>query len=481
MNNSFKDGAPVTPIDYNDLGLSITPCNGKQPIVKDWQLRGLQIEVWIEKYRNHNIGLLGKDNTNLDIDHSAIKKFIEVYLKTCGAIYGRESNPMSHYLFKGELPYKKYAMPAELEHYMKGSPHGVTLLEIRSGKDKQSIVPGSTVEGEKVIWQKFAGINPYPGNLEEDISIIVLSAALSILYPSTGSRDEYCTAIAGVLSQHTDWSEDNINNFIYNLAVRSGDDEANKRMAKGTNAKNTKTKNFGFPKLAEILDCSVKTVAEIFEWIGVKNSGSCFTALKVYESEPKYWKLKYKDTWITIMDSSILLSYTKVSILILENCYEVAPVVSPKDWKAVVADLLKNVEKVAVPIDASYYQNIGLSIIDMLSRQYVADDDKDNVFGGLSQWGVWLNKKNMCLYTKLDMITNTLNSKRISFERRKLVEHMQTHMGAEHCKVNVRGKDVRVWKFPEAILNQRNRQIDGLAEHVEKKYTEAVEKERNAF
>ena len=104
------------------------------------------------------------------------------------------------------------------------------------------------------VWDKFASINSYPGNLEEDISIIVLSTALSILYAPTGARDDYCTAIAGVLSQHTDWSEDNINNFIYNLAVRSGDDEANKRMAKGTNAKNTKTKNFGFPKLAEILD-----------------------------------------------------------------------------------------------------------------------------------------------------------------------------------------------------------------------------------
>ena len=36
------------------------------------------------------------------------------------------------------------------------------------------------------------------------------------------------------------------------------------------------------------------------------------------------------------MDSSMLLSYTKISILILENCYEVAPVINPKDWKEIV-------------------------------------------------------------------------------------------------------------------------------------------------
>jgi len=62
-----------------------------------------------------------------------------------------------------------------------------------------------------------------------------------------------------------------------------------------------------------------------------------------------------------------------------------------------------------------------------------------------------------------------------------LIEHMQSNMGAEHCKVNVRGKDIRVWKFPEDILNQRNRQTAGLAEHVEKKHTEANEKVKNAF
>ena len=144
------------------------------------------------------------------------------------------------------------------------------------------------------------------------------------------------------MSQGTDWSEDNINNFIYNLAVRSGDDEANKRMAKGTNAKNTKTKNLGFPKLAEILNCTVKTVAGLFEWVGVKDSGSLFTEIKVYETEPKYWQLKYKDNWLTIMDSSHLLSYTKIAVHIVENCYEIPPAINPKDWRVIIGDLLKN-------------------------------------------------------------------------------------------------------------------------------------------
>jgi len=475
MPNGFKDGAPTSPQDYSDLGLSITPCKDKTPVVKDWQLRGLQIEVWNHKYKGFNIGLLGKDNTNVDIDCSQIKKFIEVYLKSCGAVYGRESNPMSHYLFKGELPYKKYTMPKELEHYMKEFPHGVTLLEIRSGKDKQSIVPGSKIDGEDVIWHKFAGINSYAGNLEEDISIIVLSTALSILYASKGDRDDYCTAIAGVLSQHTDWDENNINNFVYNLAVRSGDDEANKRMAKGTNAKNPKTKNFGFPKLAEILKCSTKTVTSLFEWVGVKDSGSLFTDLKVYETDPKYWQLKYKGTWITIMDSSILLAYTKMSILILEKCYEIAPVVTPKEWKSIVADLLKNVVKIDAPQEASYYGNIGLEFLKFLDRF------KSNDKWHLSSSGTWLNTEDKHVYFRLDDLTNALNQKRISYELRKLTHYLREEYGAVPHKMMIEKKEIRVWKVHSDQLNKLNKQSKGMAEVVRKTMDENYEKSRNLF
>ena len=476
---TFNNGAPTTYDEWCDLGYDITPCVDKRPIVQGWVDKKVVKKIWEHnKYTTHQIGLKLKGKTDVDIDCHVAKKFIEVYFKSCGAIYGRESNPRSHYLFDGETPYKKYTMPKELEHYMKDYPHGVTLLEIRSGRDKQSIVPGSKINGEDVVWDKFASINSYPGNLEEDISIIVLSTALSILYAPTGARDDYCTAIAGVLSQHTDWSEDNINNFIYNLAVRSGDDEANKRMAKGTNAKNPKTKNLGFPKLAEILNCTVKTVASLFEWVGVKDSGSCFTALKVYESEPKYWKLKYKDTWITIMDSAMLLSYTKLSILILENCYEVAPVVAPKDWKGIIADLLKDVEKVEVPIDASYYQSIGLQIIEYFNRN---DNQFDKDMGIGHGMGVWHNKEDDCLYTKLETITALLVRKHVSFERRKLVEHMQTHMGAVPVKINVHTKDVRLWKFSREILKLRNADETGVAKAVRKTMDEHHEKFKNAF
>ena len=95
-------------------------------------------------------------------------------------------------------------------------------------------------------------------------------AALSILYGGQGKRDQYCTAIAGVLSTHTDWSEKDISEFIYNIAVESNDEEAEKRKSKGTSIKKARRK-LGIPTLAEIVGCSQKTIAELFRWVGVNH------------------------------------------------------------------------------------------------------------------------------------------------------------------------------------------------------------------
>ena len=74
---------------------------------------------------------------------------------------------------------------------------------------------------------------------------------------ATGQRDDYCTAIAGVLLKHTEWSAEYIDDFIYKIAVAAKDEECDKRKGKGTSHKKANRK-FGIPKLAEIVGCSTK-------------------------------------------------------------------------------------------------------------------------------------------------------------------------------------------------------------------------------
>ena len=101
-----------------------------------------------------------------------------------------------------------------------------------------------------------------------DLRKVALSTALCILYAPQGQRDAFCTAVAGVLIKHTKWTDEEIDEFVYNLALLSDDNEAEDRAEKGTSGRKA-NKNYGMFKLAEIIGCSTKAVAEIFSWIGI--------------------------------------------------------------------------------------------------------------------------------------------------------------------------------------------------------------------
>jgi hypothetical protein len=93
------------------------------------------------------------------------------------------------------------------------------------------------------------------------------------LYAGKGQRDAFCTAVAGVLITKTQWSEQEINEFIYEVAIAANDEESNKRDNKGTTVKKAQRK-FGMPKLAEIVGCETRTIATLFSWIGIKEAAS---------------------------------------------------------------------------------------------------------------------------------------------------------------------------------------------------------------
>ena len=149
-----------TAAEYLDKKLPIIPCgnwiknkktgtteyNSKAPRVKAWQKTDFKIEDFKPE---DNIGLKLKNFSDVDIDNPACLPFIEKYIEPCAAIFGRDKQIPGHHLFKGSSKHKKYVMPAAFESYFINNPHGATLIECRSGEDKQTIVPGSFVDGTK--------------------------------------------------------------------------------------------------------------------------------------------------------------------------------------------------------------------------------------------------------------------------------------------------------------------------------------------
>ena len=63
------------------------------------------------------MGLRLDQDVDFDIDNDLTKRFIDKYVKFTGAVYGRPTNPKSHYWWKGQLPKKQFVLSKELEKY----------------------------------------------------------------------------------------------------------------------------------------------------------------------------------------------------------------------------------------------------------------------------------------------------------------------------------------------------------------------------
>ena len=453
--NNFTDGAPRLPQEWEDLGYKVIPCNTEGvPILSGWKEN---FKTKPSDFKSRVFGVRLDKLVDLDIDNPIMQKFLGAII--CGAKFGRKSNPLSHLLFEGVTEYEQIKVPVAFEKYFKNFPHGRVLLDIRHGNDHFTYVPNGlrphkkNAGAEVLDWLNFTGFQKYDTRTNALMKEICLKTALSIMFPASGQRNKYVTSIAGILAKHTDWVDERINQFCFDLAFKSGHENPTEFSNAGTNARNEKTKTFGIPKLAEILEVTPSDISKLFAWVGVKDASSMFTELKVYNTDPKQWKLKFKDWWIDIWDTSILLSYTKIKILILENCMVEPPEIKPNDWKVIRTQLLANVKKEEAPPESSYYGMIGGIITNFFkTRAHFDNGEEDARFNLATPRGIAFYKG--YYWFKLDAIVSELKRKQQSFEIRKLTNYLRTEFGAEPTKITIDKKELRVWKFPKENLDR---------------------------
>ena len=162
---------------------------------------------------------------------------------------------------------------------------------------------------------------------------------------------------------------------------------------------------------------------------------------------PKYWELKYKDHWLRIMDTSILMSYGKLSVLIEENCFETAPEITPKEWKEIRQGLYKKVQKIDVPYEQSFFGVVANHFVYFCTFNRQWADDKKFLFdkhGG----GCWYDQENKQYVFKLEAFTDRLRRARISFEQRQLTAMLRDKFDARTSKLTLDKKEIRVWAVP---------------------------------
>lgn len=148
--NQPLDGA----LDLAHRGFSVIPVPFKEkgPRIKAWQTLRLSADD-LPRYFNGrpmNMGIMtGEPSGNLvdiDLDCPEAVKLASRYLPPTGAIFGRESNPRSHWL---------YRVKTDIDTTRHKDPHdGTTIIEIR-GIGAQTVAPGSVhPSGEAVRWDE---------------------------------------------------------------------------------------------------------------------------------------------------------------------------------------------------------------------------------------------------------------------------------------------------------------------------------------
>lgn len=209
-------GFPVIPVPYGT----------KAPVIKDWPNVMVTPENVAQYFTDQpqNIAvILGKEKSmlvDLDIDHPQARHFANWYAPKTGYVYGRASNPGSHWLYTS----LDEAGTAKFDH-----PELGMLLELR-GKGCASILPGSGhPSGEKYT----AETEQQPAaiaykEIYKAAALVAACTLMTLRWPAKGARQNAALAFAGMLCK-AGYTAEQVCSAVYYTAEYANDEEATKR------------------------------------------------------------------------------------------------------------------------------------------------------------------------------------------------------------------------------------------------------------
>ncbi len=199
---------------------------GKAPTLRDWPNRRIdkdQIEDYFPGPENVGI-VLGKASSGLvdiDLDDPQAVAIADYFLPDTEMIHGRKSNPACHYWYRiGNAPPPQKYMDVD----------GTCLLELRSTGQQTLVPPSIHPSGEQLRWKKKGRPKKVKADKLLRASALLAAATLLVLhYPKTGSRNDFCLALAGALLK-SGWSRQRASDFIDIIAREAKDEEWRSRV-----------------------------------------------------------------------------------------------------------------------------------------------------------------------------------------------------------------------------------------------------------
>ena len=257
------------------------PSKTKRPILDNWQKLEITAETASQYFTDQaqNIGVLLGDrygSTDIDCDCPEAITAARHLLPETGLIFGRQSKPSSHYLYRSDPPIRTQQFHDPLDH--------ATLIELRGLSSDgsiglQTVVPPSIHEtGEPVRFVQ--GFDRTPANVDADVLVsavrmVAAAALLSRHWPTEGSRHHAFLALAGVLAR-AGWNVEDARGFhrvLYqclwpvNPELDTADTEVQSTFEKHAGGGEIT----GIPTLVGVID--KKVVDTALRWLGVERTG----------------------------------------------------------------------------------------------------------------------------------------------------------------------------------------------------------------
>jgi hypothetical protein len=271
---SKQPGPLAVALGYIDRGYSPIPVpyRSRKAIIEGWPDLRLTRDTAPQYFNGQpqNIGvLLGSASNELqdtDIDHPLARLLAPSFLPPTGAIFGRKTNPDSHWLYRvsdGVGPRITFE-----------DAEGM-IVEFR-GDGCQTVFPGSTHEdtGEAIEWSK----DGRPAEIDRALllrKVGALAAATLIAKRwHEHSHDDLCTAVVGSMLR-AGAPTTAVEHFITSICKAVGDDKVRKRTEKiarfaaSLNDEQQLRHVPGWPTLEKLTDR--ETVKRFRKWLGIED------------------------------------------------------------------------------------------------------------------------------------------------------------------------------------------------------------------
>jgi hypothetical protein len=274
--------------------------------------------------------------------------------------------------------------------------------------------------------------------------------------------------VAGVLLKHTTWDIEDVDEFVYNLATESNDEEANKRMAKGTSGQKA-NKNLGIPKLAEIIGCSPKVVSELFKWVGAKHVAGKEIAQESIGDIIEYGSDRYivkvntllegelKEKQI-IVDGPTLMNQKLFYDAVISKASLWVPKMPPKDFETIMRQKYEKRTKSQDYVEEAEEELRFVKHFKNYIRQVKAYSDKKE----LAQYGLpYFNHPKNFLEFNLDNFEDYLESKKVNLNRVDLVLKIQRVLKAKKNRGKFQDKSCVSWRIDSPDIDKEDITVEG--------------------